>query len=227
MKSKSSNVIWGIIFIMLGIFYAGNVFNLWDFNLFFHGWWTLFIIVPCLISIVENGLSTGNIVGLIIGILFLLSSQEIIDSRIVTKLIFPSILILIGIKIIFRDSFNKRIGNDVNINNDGQGCLEYTSILSSQKEIYPNTLFNGASILAIFGGMELDLTNAIISQDIVINSTSICGGVEIRVPNNVNVKISSIPIFGGAANRAKPCVNINAPTIYINATCILGGLDSK
>lgn len=227
MRSRFASVLWGIVFIAVGIFYAGDSFNLWEFRLFFDGWWTLFIIIPCLISIVENGFGTGNIVGLAIGILFLLSSQGIVNSRIVGKLIFPAILILIGIKIIFRDNFSKNVKKNLNININREGRLEYTSIFSGQKEIYPNQQFSGASILTIFGGMELDLRNAIINEDIVINSTSICGGVNILVPSNVNIKISSIPIFGGAANKARPCVNVNAPTIYINATCIFGGLDSR
>lgn len=227
MRSRFASVLWGVVFIAVGIFYAGDSFNLWEFRLFFDGWWTLFIIIPCLISIVENGFGTGNVVGLAIGILFLLSSQGIVNSRIVGKLIFPAILILIGIKIIFRDNFSKNVKKNLNININREGRLEYTSIFSGQKEIYPNQQFSGASILTIFGGMELDLRNAIINEDIVINSTSICGGVNILVPSNVNVKISSIPIFGGAANKARPCINVNAPTIYINATCIFGGLDSR
>jgi predicted membrane protein len=227
MRSKFANVLWGIIFITIGIFYAGDTFNLWNFNLFFHGWWTLFIIIPCLISIVENGFNAGNVVGLTIGVLFLLSSQGIINSRIVANLIFPAMLILIGIKIIFRDSFNKTIRKSINMNVNREGRLEYTSIFANQKEIYPNEQFKGASILAILGGMELNLENAIINEDIIVNSTIIFGGVDIIVPNNVNVKISSIPIFGEASNKARPCMNVNVPTIYINATCIFGGLDSK
>lgn len=227
MRSRFASVLWGIVFITVGIFYAGDSFKLWEFRLFFDGWWTLFIIIPCLISIVENGIGTGNIVGLTVGILFLLSSQGIVNSRIVGKLIFPVILILIGVKIIFRDSFSKSVKKNMNININREDRLEYTSIFSGQKEIYPSQQFGGASILAIFGGIELDLRNAIINEDIVINSTSICGGVDILVPSNVNVKISSIPIFGGAANKARPCISVNAPTIYINATCIFGGLDSR
>lgn len=227
MRSKFANVLWGIIFIAVGIFYAGDNLNLWNFNLFFHGWWTLFIIIPCLISIVENGFNTGNVVGLTIGVLLLLSSQGIVNSRIVAKLVFPAILILIGIKIIFRDSFNKTTKKSINMNIDRETCLEYTSIFGSQKETYPNEQFRGASILAILGGMELNLQNAIINEDIIINSTIIFGSVDIIVPNSVNVKISSVPIFGGADNKARPCMNDDAPTIYINATCIFGGLDSK
>lgn len=223
MRGKFANVVCGFIFIIIGIFYAGNTLGLWDFKLFFDGWWTLFIIIPCLIGIVENGFSTGNTIGLIIGALLLLSSQGIIDSRIISKLIVPVIFILIGIKIIFRDSFNKTI--DININRERR--LEYTAILSSQKDTYPSEQFHGASILVILGGMELNLMNSMINKDVVINSISIFGGIDVIVPRNVNVKISSIPIFGGATNKAMPCMNSNAPTIYINATCIFGGIDLK
>jgi len=227
MRSKFSNVVWGFIFIIIGILYAGNTFNLWDFKLFFDGWWTLFIIIPCLIGIVENGFSTGNTVGLIIGILLLLSSQGIVNSRIISKLIVPVIFILIGIKIVFKDSFNKTMYKSIDMNINRESRLEYTAILSSQKDMYPNEQFYGASILAILGEIELNLMNARINEDVVINSTSIFGGVDIIVPSNVNVKISSVPIFGGASNKARPCMTANAPIIYINATCIFGGLDSK
>jgi len=227
MRNKFADVTWGIVFIIIGIFYAGDTFNLWHFKLFFDGWWTLFIIIPCLIGIVENGLSTGNAIGLTVGVLLLLSSQGIVNNRTISKLIVPAILILIGIKIIFRDSFNNSIKKSTNMNVKREGRLDYTAILSTQKETYPNDKFNGASILAILGGVELNLSDAMINEDIIIDSISIFGGVDIILPSNVNVKISSIPIFGGAANKARPCMNINAPTVYINATCIFGGLDSK
>lgn len=227
MRSRFANILWGIIFIAVGIFYAGDTFNLWHFKLFFDGWWTLLIIIPCLISSVENGFNTGNIVGLTIGVLLLLSSQGIINSRIVAKLILPTILILIGIKIIFRANFNKTMKESNNINVNREGNLDYTSIFRSQKDMYPNEQFNGANIFTIFSSIELNLENAIINKDIVINSTVIFSRLDIVIPNNVNVKISSIPIFGRATNKARPCINGNVPTIYINATCIFGGIDSK
>jgi len=45
-NSKTTNIIVGLIFLSLGIILFGNNLKLWDINLFFDGWWTLFIIVP-------------------------------------------------------------------------------------------------------------------------------------------------------------------------------------
>ena len=70
MRSRLSNILWGLFFILIGIGFAGNAFNLWDFNLFFPGWWTLFIIIPCGISILQDGFHSGSCIGLAIGVIF-------------------------------------------------------------------------------------------------------------------------------------------------------------
>ncbi len=80
---------------------------------------------------------------------------------------------------------------------------------------------------AIFGGVELDLREAIIEEDIVINATVAFGGIDISVPGNVNVKVSNIPIFGGVSNKAGRTYNESLPTIYVNSTCMFGGIDIK
>ena len=46
-----SKILWGIVFITLGIVIALNALDITDINLFFYGWWTLFIIITCLIGL--------------------------------------------------------------------------------------------------------------------------------------------------------------------------------
>lgn len=64
---KINRILWGLVFIVLGIIIALNVFNIIDFNIFFRGWWTFIIIVPCLIGLFDNTNENkiGNIIGLI------------------------------------------------------------------------------------------------------------------------------------------------------------------
>ena len=78
MKLKSNQSLWGVILILFGIGFAGNALDFWRFSIFFHGWWTLFIIVPCAVSIAQKGFEPLPTAGLIIGILFLLSSWDIL-----------------------------------------------------------------------------------------------------------------------------------------------------
>ena len=80
---------------------------------------------------------------------------------------------------------------------------------------------------AVFGGIKCDLTKAVIESDIVINASSIFGGIDIIVPDNVKVKVKSSSIFGGVSDKKRHSENAEANTIYINATCLFGGVDIK
>ena len=47
------------------------------------------------------------------------------------------------------------------------------------------------------------------------------------MPDNVNVKVKSTPIFGGVDNKVRINKGENIPTIYVNALCMFGGVDIK
>ena len=50
MMKKSSSIIWGIVLIIIGAVFALNSLDITDIDIFFDGWWTLFIIVPSAIG---------------------------------------------------------------------------------------------------------------------------------------------------------------------------------
>jgi predicted membrane protein len=226
MKMKPSNLIWGLIFILAGVGFAGNVLDLWDFNLFFNGWWTLFIIIPCIVSLIQNGFSSGNVIGLTIGVLLLLSMQGIFDFDVLGKLIVPLIFIMIGISIIFKNVFHRDGVSHQNIKYQGGGS-EHSAIFAGSSYRITGEKFMGTTMNAIFGGVELDLTDAIIEEDVVINATVVFGGIDIKVPYNVKVKISNVPIFGGVSNKVPTARDLNAPTVFLNSTCMFGGIEVK
>jgi predicted membrane protein len=162
---------------------------------------------------------------LLIGVALLLASQKIIDFDIIWKLMFPSILIIIGFSLMFKSSrFNREIEKVKKYKNEDDG---YYATFSSQNLSFDNEEFKGAEISAIFGGIKLDLRDAIIKGDVIIDATAIFGGIDILAPKDIKVKIKSLPIFGGASNKTINSKNENAHTIYINSTTIFGGLDIK
>lgn len=226
MRVKFSNLLWGIFFIIVGIGFAGNAFHLWDFHLFFNGWWTLFIIVPCGISLIQNGFRIWPMTGLIIGMMFFFSSNGWVDGHIVGKLIAPAILVFIGFSMIFKNMFHGDFRNRIEAKYQGN-ANEYAAIFSGNRYNAAGENFFGTTINAIFGGFDLDLRNAVIEQDIVVNATAVFGGINIYLPSNVKVKVSNVPIFGGVSNKAATSMDPNAPTIFINSTCMFGGIDIK
>ena len=93
---KISKILWGIAFIFAGVIFALNAFGITDIEIFFDGWWTLFIIVPCFIGIFSEREKTGNIIGLAIGVFLLLCCQNVLDFDMLCKLAIPAIIVIIG-----------------------------------------------------------------------------------------------------------------------------------
>ena len=222
---KVGNKIWGLLFIIVGLIFGLNALGITDIDVFFDGWWTLFIIIPSIIEIVKEPTSTGNYIWLGIGVVLLLAAQGILDMSKIWKLIFPAILVAIGIGMIFKDVVGSKVSEKIKeLNKDEKE--EYYATFSGQKLNFSGEEFKGASLNAIFGGIDIDLRNVNITQDQVVNATSVFGGIDILVPNNVNVKVKSNSLFGGVDNKVKT-YNENLPTIYVKGFCLFGGVEVK
>lgn len=230
MKNRISNVVWGLLLILIGIGYAGGNLGFWDFNIFFRGWWTLFILVPCIINLIQYGPNGGNIAGICVGVALLLAAQGILAFSLIRKLLVPAILILIGLSILLSNT-KRRItdqqGNQIPFEKTGTGGSDVSGVFDGRKVQYDGQLFEGATVSAVFGGVNMDLRSAVIERDVRIDATAIFGGVEIYVPANVVVKVMSTPVLGGVSNRAMAPTEVPCHTLYVNATCVFGGVDIK
>ncbi len=265
MKIKASSILWGLAFIGFGLLYMGNSFFSWDLNIWQILWrfWPLFILIPSLSGFLTKGINSSSLIGIFIGLILLLWTNDFLDFSVIQELTVPIILILIGFSIIFKsilpsnkpsreayeryekategpsvyikdediienDFYEKDSTNkDNNSSKVHSHSAEYSAVFGENIVNYPHETFDGACINSIFGSVVLDLRDAIITSDVVINSTCIFAGADIIVPSNVNVKVHSIPIFGGTSNKARPSSNPNAPTIFLNSTCMFGGVDIK
>lgn len=225
---KIGNVLWGIVFIGLGLIIGLNTLGYTEIDIFFDGWWTLFIIVPCLIGLFSEREKTGNLIGIVIGVLLLLACQDILDFDIIWRLAFPAILVIVGISFILKDSIHSKVSKEIKkLNANHKGENEYCATFSSQNVNFDNEEFNGCDLTSVFGGVKCDLRNAKITKDQVINVCAIFGGVEILLPKDSKVKIKSTSIFGGVSNKYENSNNKEIPTIYVNATCVFGGAELK
>lgn len=225
---KFGNVLWGLVFIALGLIIGLNAMGITNINIFFKGWWTLFIIVPSFIGIFKDENKTWSIIWLVIGIVLLLCTRDILSFDIIGKLIFPFILVMIGLSFIFKDMFQTKVNEKIKkLNSERVDGENFCATFGGIKNNYKDQEFKGANVDAIFGGVELDLSEAIINHDQIINSNAIFGGVDIKAPKGVNIKVKSTPIFGGVSNKLKNNYNGSLPTIYINAFCLFGGVDIK
>ncbi len=225
---RATKILWGVVLIAAGVIFALNALNITDIDVFFDGWWTLFIIVPCAIGLFTEREKTGNIIGLLIGICLLLACQDILDFGMLWKLIVPAIIIVVGVRLIFGGILGNK-SNEVlqKLKANGAELKSGCAVFSGKNMNFDGEVFTGAELTAIFGGVECDLRNAIIETDCVINATAIFGGVDIYLPPYVNVKTNSMSLFGGMSNKIPPYSPNNRVTVYVNGTCMFGGVEIK
>lgn len=255
MRQKFGNILWGIAFIVAGVGVAGNIFDLWNFNLFFNGWWTLFIIIPCLISIIQYGFNTGNSIGLAIGALLLLSAQDIMPAHIAAKMFFPVLLVIVGLAIIFRPAYRKANGKNNNYEYKSTGTANTSSENGEPKVEYNYTSHHhdtqnwntscGTDIVAVFCGNNGSFQGREFKG---ASATAVFGGVDVDLRGatiNGEVTLNATAIFGGVevftdnnvqvvyrsvpifggVDCSVPARDKSLPTLYVNCVAIFGGID--
>ncbi|MFI9118430.1 DUF1707 domain-containing protein [Streptomyces bikiniensis] len=81
---------------------------------------------------------------------------------------------------------------------------------------------------ALFGNIEIDLTEAIFAQRLTtINATSIFGNVEVRVPENISLRGNGSGIFGNFEVVTLEGVDPQAPVVVINGYSVFGNVEAR
>ena len=251
MKRNVAGLLCGIIFLLGGLAYVGSIIFGYNFNIFFTGWWTLFIIIPSFISILSNGPRGFNIGSISIGIVLLLEQQNVISIEYLGKLIVAIVILCIGLSLIinfirgpkkYNNPCNNGVNYNVNINGqpnqtqndtkqrnpDQQDFPNYTAVLSGVDARCTSNNFKGARISAVLGGADIDMRSVVITQDIVIYVTAFMGGVDILAPQNVRINVTRTDILGGTTSKAmsQPS-DANVPMVTFETNTFMGGIDIK
>jgi predicted membrane protein len=222
------NILWGVLLVAVGVILGLNACNITNIDLFFDGWWTLFILVPCTIGLFTESNKTGNLIGLAVGVTLLLICQDILSADLLWKLLAPVILVLIGLRLIFKDVFNRKARQVISKwKSRGVTPKEYAATFATQNVDMSGVTFEGADLTAVFGSLTCDLRYATFTEDVVINLCSMFGGIDVYLPDNVNVKLGTTCIFGGISDKRIVKTTEKAVTVYINGNCIFGGADIK
>jgi predicted membrane protein len=128
----------------------------------------------------------------IVGIILILIGTDIlleafnlsyINLSILWKIIWPLILITIGIKLIIE--FRRKKDSKI-------------AFLGGMENESENWNLEDGVYIALMAGIDLDLTKANIPEkEINLELTAIMGGIDIYVPEDVNVKCRGSVLFGG------------------------------
>ncbi len=244
---KSTKVIWGVALILVGVAIALNRLDIVKIDIFFDGWWTLFIIAPCAVGLFRRESVTGNVIGLIIGVALFLAQQSWVNLDLIGRFFLPVLLVGIGVGFIFSNKEKSLVKDEIE---EFKGIEESEkteprtteNVICESKKLNGFAAFSGVKFVAngedisggeltaVFGGVDYDLRNAVFKGKTVLNVSAIFGGVDIALPENVVVKINPTSIFGGTSDK-RNVLNANAengaPVVYVNALSMFGGVKIK
>ena len=106
--------------------------------------------------------------------------------------------------------------------------LDVVSIFGNVKKMVYSKKFKGGDIVSIFGGAEVDLTQADFEGKIVIEMVQVFGGAKLIVPPHWQIRSEAVAIFGGIEDKRTPQPNYDTDKVVIlNGTTFFGGIEIK
>lgn len=215
-----SGRVWiGILFLLsgLGIFLYQT--EMIDFPRLIFNWWPLILIIIGVSQFVNRkDSSTGSgLLFLLIGLLFLINQWIDVD---LTAYLWPLIFIIIGIVIIFT-----RVKREKTFHTEDD--LDTFVLLSSAQINSRPLTFQGGNVTAILGGAVIDLRDATIIDGSSLDLMTVLGGIEIIVPDHIQVDLSGFPILGGWEDRTRVNQDEKVSVLKINCLTILGGVEIR
>lgn len=141
----------------------------------------------------------------------------------------PVLLLFIGVKLIvssYQRNPSQWLQRPLPQGEDGKR-ISCAVRFGGDEYVYHGEPFHGAYLYAFFGGLRLDLRQAVITEDEEIDIHTFAGGIELLVPASVNIEVKSRSFIGGVGNKTVGRFITGAPCLHIIASNMLGGVSIK
>ncbi len=114
----------------------------------------------------------------------------------------------------------------VNMPPSGDDFIDSTSVFGGVHKVIVSKNFKGGDIVNIFGGCDLNLTQADFTGTVTIELVQIFGGAKIIVPTDWKIIVNTSSIFGGVEDKRPPSLIKENPekTLIIDGTSIFAGI---
>ena len=192
--------------------------------------WQMLLIVIGVVSIFTSENRTPGMILIFIGGFFIFPRILNIDSG---KVFFPMLLIGIGLLMLFKRGFMNtwRMPKANNFTTYvEEGYINESNIFSGSKHKVVNQVFKGGKVSNIFGGTEIDLTQATLAEGRnELNIECIFGGVTLIVPSDWKVVLNISSIMGGFSDKRFHVKENSDPSrvLVVKGSAIFGGGEIK
>lgn len=223
----SNQVVLGLLVVGMGVLFLLDNLDILNVR---HaiGFWPLVFIVAGCAALFGNGPRSGNYLGgvlLAVGLLMILGRMGYFFISWST--LWPLVMIALGGLVLFRSLGPGRVAKPgVAEGASPDTVVDVVAVLGGFERRITSPDFRGGEITAVLGGCELDLREASIVKDAVINVCAILGGINIKVPTDWTVVLNGSPIMGGFEEKTVTPPDASKRLI-ITGYAIMGGVEVR
>lgn len=134
----------------------------------------------------------------------------------------PLLLVVLGGSLVWRSLSGRRPAP-----NDSNSVLSAVAVLSGVNRGNNSANFRGGDITAVMGGCEIDLRQAQINGEAVIDVFAMWGGIEVRVPESWTVISQVTPFMGGFDDKTRPPQGSGAHRLIVRGFIMMAGVEVK
>lgn len=226
---SSNNGLWGgVVVLIIGLIFLLRKMDLhlpdWVFS-----WPMVLILIGFVMGVKRKFQGAAWFILTFVGTVFLVNDIVPFEWHL-QRFFWPIILIIIGVYMIGRaTSRNKRYEEIMSESSTAsrEDFLQSTTIFSGTNKVILSKNFQGGTVTTIFGGTELNFMQADINGEVILDVTTMFGGVELIVPSHWDVKIDVNTIFGGIEDKRMVVPASAGKVLVLKGSCTFGGVDLK
>lgn len=167
------------------------------------------------------GNAFGGLLLTLVGVWLLLEQTAVV--RISFWELWPLLLVLFGGYLVWHGVAAPRTHSEADTNS----TVSALAMLGAVARGNNSRGFRGGDLTAVMGGCELDLRQAAIDGEAVLDVFALWGGIEIRVPDDWTVVSRVVPFMGGFDDKTRPPHGATTHRLVLRGFIMMAGVEVK
>jgi len=218
----------GLLIIAVGAAFLLDNLDIFDFDVRLFFWPTVLMVIGGLrvYSAESRGAYIFGGAVFTIGVVAMLSKMGVI--AIGMKTLWPLVIIAAGIGLIYHAMDAKRRVETIPAGGatSDDSVINAVAVMGGFQRSINSQAFRGGEITAVMGGCELDLRNANLQGEAVLNMFVVFGGATLKVPADWTVVIQGTPIMGAFEEKAA-MMGDGSKRLVVKGYAIMGGVEIR
>ena len=230
-KGYSTQLLFAMIVILVGVLLLLNNLAIANFSRIWKWIPSLFILMGIWQLVTTDFRHrVGPLILIIGGGIFQLAALDLMSWGTLGRIIWPLMIIGFGTLILLRRTeLGQHLSGAAAENPDD--IVRAFAIFSGDERHVTSQSFSGGEGTAVFGGVDIDLRDAAVSDPpAMISATALFGGVDIVVPTDWIVRLDVFGLFGGSGDE-RPTKGVpdhgQPPDLVVTGTAMFGGVSIK